>query len=146
MDWIEEQNRIPVLGSYDVLVVGGGVAEVAAAGAAARASRTLLIEKSISLGGLATIGLIDIYLPLCDGMGHKVTTGIAEELLLLSIRHGYNTLDRAWLTGQATGTAAAMIALSGHIESAANTMNVPVYRRYPPATAHAIVAAAPHWA
>ena len=48
-------------------------------------------------------------------MGHKVTTGIAEELLLLSIRHGYNTLDRAWLTGQATGTAAAMIALSGHI-------------------------------
>lgn len=36
MDWIEEQNRIPVLGSYDVLVVGGGVAEVAAAGAAAR--------------------------------------------------------------------------------------------------------------
>ncbi|NLG37001.1 MAG: FAD-dependent oxidoreductase, partial [Clostridiales bacterium] len=85
MNWIEEQNRIPVQGSYDVVVVGGGVAGVAAAGAAARSgARTLLIEKSISLGGLATIGLINIYLPLCDGMGHKVTTGIAEELLLLS--------------------------------------------------------------
>ena len=66
MDWIEEQNRIPVLGSYDVLVVGGGVAEVAAAGAAAR-SVAHAAHRNRSLR-TATIGLIDIICRQCDGM------------------------------------------------------------------------------
>ena len=53
---------------YDVIVVGGGVAGVAAAVAAARnGAKTLLMEKQVVLGGLATIGLISWYEPLCDG-------------------------------------------------------------------------------
>jgi hypothetical protein len=39
------------------------------------------------------------YDPLCDGMGHKVYSGIAEELLRASIKYGYNTLAEEWKDG-----------------------------------------------
>ena len=48
------------------------------------------------LGGLATIGLVNWYEPLCDGEGIVMTTGIAEELLKLSILYGYDNLDEQW--------------------------------------------------
>ena len=68
--------------SYDVIVVGGGVAGVSAAVAASRkGAKTLIIEKQINLGGLATMGLISWYEPLCDGKGNQVIHGIAEELI-----------------------------------------------------------------
>jgi len=74
---------------YDVVVAGGGIAGVAAAVAAAREKqRVLLIESGYMLGGLATAGLITIYLPLCDGKGTQVSFGLAEELLKLSVAHG----------------------------------------------------------
>jgi hypothetical protein len=74
---------------YDVAVCGGGIAGVAAALAAARRDqKTALIEKTIFTGGLATTGLIYIYLPLCDGNGTQVTFGIVEELLLASLKYG----------------------------------------------------------
>ena len=49
----------PIVGdSYDVIVVGGGVAGVSAAVSAARSGmKTLLMEKFTVLGGLATVGL-----------------------------------------------------------------------------------------
>ena len=74
-------------GKYDVIVVGGGIAGIAAAVSASReGANTLLIEKSINLGGLATGGLISWYEPLCDGEGNQMIYGIAEELIkLLSI-------------------------------------------------------------
>jgi len=79
--------------SYDVVVAGGGVAGVAAALSAARqGARTALVEKTILLGGLATSGLINIYLPLCDGRGRQVTFGIAQELLERSARYGPGTI------------------------------------------------------
>ena len=82
----EPQREIPVTGDYDVAVVGGGVAGIAAALSAARAgARTVLLERQYALGGLATLGLVTIYLPLCDGCGHQVSFGIAEELLRLSV-------------------------------------------------------------
>jgi len=83
----EPAQTIPVAGVFDVIVVGGGIAGVAAAVAAARrGARTALIEKEYGLGGLATLGNILVYLPLCDGMGRQVIGGIAEELLKLSAR------------------------------------------------------------
>ena len=83
--------------SYDVLVAGAGVAGVAAALETARAGmRTALVEKTILLGGLATSGLIDVYLPLCDGSGTQVTFGVAEELLHASIRYGPGTVPPGW--------------------------------------------------
>jgi len=74
---------------YDVVVAGAGVAGVAAALECARAGmRTALVEKTVLVGGLATTGLVNFYLPLCDGRGHQVIYGIAEELLHLSIKYG----------------------------------------------------------
>jgi len=73
----------------DVLVAGGGISGISAALAAARAgAKVLLAEKQCLLGGLATLGLITYYLPLCDGNGHQMCYGIAEELLRLSISEG----------------------------------------------------------
>lgn len=86
--------------TYDVLVAGGGVAGVAAALEAARAGlRTALVEKTILLGGLATTGLVNIYLPLCDGRGKQVTFGIAEELLHLSLKYGPGNIPPDWNSG-----------------------------------------------
>ena len=80
-------------GYYDVIVVGGGIAGVAAAVSAARAGASvLLVEKQINLGGLATGGLISWYEPLCDGKGKKVIGGIAEELIKLSVKYCYDSL------------------------------------------------------
>ncbi len=96
---LEPERKIPVIGEYDVAVCGGGVAGVAAALAAARhGAKTLLIDKQFALGGLATLGLVTIYLPLCDGCGNQVSFGIAEELLCVSIERGWEEkYPEAWL-------------------------------------------------
>jgi len=85
---------------YDVLVAGAGVAGVAAALECARAGlRVALVEKTVLIGGLATMGLINIYLPLCDGCGHQVIYGIAEELLHLSLKYGPGDVPEGWRDG-----------------------------------------------
>ena len=79
--------------NYDVIVVGGGVAGISAAVAAARTgAKTLLMEKTVILGGLATFGLISWYEPLCDGTGKQMISGIAEELIRLSVRESFDDL------------------------------------------------------
>ncbi len=86
--------------SYDIVVAGAGVAGVAAALEAARSGfKTALVEKTILFGGLATTGLINVYLPLCDGRGRQVIFGIAEELLHLSIKYGPGTIPAGWKGG-----------------------------------------------
>lgn len=76
----------------DVLVCGGGVAGIAAAIAAARSGKkVILTERQFMLGGLATAGLVTIYLPICDGYGKQVSFGLAEELLKLSIKEWHDT-------------------------------------------------------
>ena len=82
-----DPRKITVKDSYDVIVVGGGIGGVAAAVAAARnGAKTLLMEKQINLGGLATVGLISWYEPLCDGKGDfAVITGGQKQLFLFRI-------------------------------------------------------------
>lgn len=87
---IKEQLETKVVKSCDVLVCGGGFAGISAALAAARQGKhVILLEKEFILGGLGTAGIVTIYLPLCDGLGHQVSFGIAEELFRLSISMGY---------------------------------------------------------
>lgn len=94
---VEEMRAVPEMAPVDVLVVGGGMAGVAAAVAASRlGADTLLLEKTALLGGLATNGLINWYEPLCDGRGEQMMFGLAEELLRLSIRDGADTLPAIW--------------------------------------------------
>ena len=88
---------LPVRGAYDVIVAGAGVAGIAAAINAKRAGKSvLLIEKSINMGGLATIGLINLFVPMCNGHGIAICKGMAEELLRMSIRYSYDTLPEHW--------------------------------------------------
>lgn len=92
--------------SYDIAVCGGGFGGISAALAAAReGKKVILFEKEHILGGLGTAGLVTIYLPLCDGVGHQVSFGIAEELLRLSIKYGAEArYPENWLDGIGTKT------------------------------------------
>lgn len=103
---IEEKLHTQIAGKYDVAVCGGGFAGISAALASARmGKKTVLFEKQYILGGLATAGLITIYLPLCDGMGHQVSFGIAEELFKESISLGSEArYPENWLDGIGTKT------------------------------------------
>ena len=101
MEYISENLKTPITKKCDVLVAGGGIAGISAALAAARSgAKTILLEKQFMLGGLGTCGLVTIYLPLCDGCGNQVSFGIAEELLMLSIKHGADAkYPKPWLEG-----------------------------------------------
>ncbi len=97
----KQEKEAPLLCRCDVAVAGGGVAGIAAALAAARQGADVaLLEKQCVLGGLATSGLVTVYLPLCDGRGNQVSYGLAEELFRLSVRYGaQRKYPKAWLEG-----------------------------------------------
>ncbi len=76
------EQRVPVVASCDVLVVGGGAAGMSAAIAAARqGADVVLVERYGYLGGLAAGGLIVLLLTLDDGDGHQVIAGQCQELV-----------------------------------------------------------------
>ena len=92
--------------TIEVAVCGGGFAGISAALAAAReGKKVVLFEKQYILGGLGSAGLVTIYLPLCDGYGHQVSFGIAEELLKLSVQYGSeDKYPENWLDNIGTRT------------------------------------------
>jgi len=85
MDILEEQRRTPVLGEYEVLVLGGGPAGIAAAAAAGRAGRsTILVERYGFLGGAGTAAGLANFCGLhakVHGEHRQVVHGIADEVL-----------------------------------------------------------------
>ncbi len=81
----------------DIAICGAGIAGVAAALAGARrGKKVLLIEKQSVIGGLATSGLIYIYLPISDDRGKIIASGITRELLTASQEYGPFALDENW--------------------------------------------------
>ena len=81
----EPARQIRLYGEYEVVVLGGGPAGIAAAVAAARAGRrTLLIERYGFLGGMGTAAGVTNFCGLhanVHGGMHRVVQGIASELL-----------------------------------------------------------------
>ncbi len=69
----EPAKELPLAGKYDVVVVGGGMAGAGAAIASSRAGcKTLLLERESALGGLATVGLVNIPLDFISGIGKEM--------------------------------------------------------------------------
>lgn len=69
-------GSLPVWGSYDVVVLGGGTAGASAGiSAATHGARTLMLEYLHDLGGLGTVGLIGRY---WDGFREGYTSRIDE--------------------------------------------------------------------
>ena len=98
--FISITNQVKIVDKCDVIVVGGGFAGIAAAVSAARLNKkVMLFEKGTALGGLATLGHVCVYLPICDGLGNKVYGGLAEELLHLTYKYSYNNLPDCWTYG-----------------------------------------------
>ncbi|PID92600.1 MAG: hypothetical protein CSA96_02320 [Bacteroidetes bacterium] len=57
-----EETALPVLGTYDVLILGGGTAGApAAVGASQKGAKTLVIDYLHGLGGMGTLGMIGRY-------------------------------------------------------------------------------------
>ncbi|MGB6432465.1 MAG: FAD-dependent oxidoreductase [Bradyrhizobium sp.] len=81
----EPARKIPLYGAYEVVVLGGGPAGIAAAAAAARAGRkTLLVERYGFLGGMGTAAGVTNFCGLhanVHGEMHRIVQGIASELL-----------------------------------------------------------------
>jgi hypothetical protein len=76
---VQPERLLEIDGEYDVVVAGGGVAGFGAGVAAARKGcKTLVIESLSALGGLATMGLVNIPLDFLCGIGQEMITRLEE--------------------------------------------------------------------
>jgi hypothetical protein len=89
---VEPERQVPVYGEYEIVVVGGGPAGIAAAAVAAMHGRkTLLIERYGFLGGMGTAAGVTNFFGLfanIRGEIRQVVHGITGELLTRIARIG----------------------------------------------------------
>lgn len=85
MSIVEPQRRTPLFGEFDVVVLGGGPAGIAASASAARhGASVLLVERYGFLGGMGTAAGVTNFCGLhanVNGEIRQVVHGIADELL-----------------------------------------------------------------
>lgn len=121
----EPAQETPVFGEYDVVVLGGGPAGIAAAASAARAGRsTLLVERYGFLGGMGTAAGVTNFCGLhanVHGEIRQVVHGVADELLSrIDALGGLNSPHMIFgrIAAQAYDTAAYKIAADELLASA----------------------------
>ncbi|MEN9995525.1 MAG: hypothetical protein RL462_301 [Pseudomonadota bacterium] len=82
--WLEPARKLPVYGSFDVVVVGGGPAGIAASWSAAKhGAKVLLIERYGFLGGMGTAGGVTNFAGLYGirmGQMQQVVHGVVDEI------------------------------------------------------------------
>ena len=101
METITLLKKLNVKRHYDVIVAGGGVAGCATAVTVAKRGKSvLLLEKSNVLGGLATLGLVNFFVPMCNGRGKQIIFGLAEKWLRDSAKYGFDTIPKPWKNGE----------------------------------------------
>ncbi len=108
----EPARQTPILGAYDVVVLGGGPAGIAAAAAAARAGRsTLLVERYGFLGGMGTAAGVTNFCGLhanVHGEIRQVVHGVADDLLdridrLGGLNPPHTVFGKTWAQAYDTG-------------------------------------------
>ena len=101
MQSVTYTETLTAAGHYDIIVAGGGVAGCAAAIQAAQNKKSvLLLEKTTLLGGLATIGLVNYFVPMCNGRGKQIIFGLCDKWFHDVCRLGYSTVPAPWQEGE----------------------------------------------
>ena len=108
---VELARTLPVYGEFDVVVVGGGPAGLAASTSAARnGARVLLVERYGFLGGMGTAGGVTNFAGLYgrkNGEMRQVVHGVVDEVLEHDVREderdGGDEAHRGGEEGEADG-------------------------------------------